>query len=68
MWNHKLHQELGPYPKYLGPTRTSLPNFQFHITSGQVEQPIATTYVELDIGDNTFSEPFVVMKILTSPF
>ena len=42
-------------------------NFRIQVANGQLEKPISTTTLEFDIGDNTFAEHFVVMKILTGP-
>ena len=43
------------------------PDFQIQVANGQLEKPISTTTLKFDIGDNTFSEDFVVMKNLTGP-
>ena len=43
------------------------PNFQIQVANGQLEKPISTTTLKIDIGDNTFAENFVVMKKLTGP-
>ena len=37
------------------------------IASCQLEKPIATATLKYDIGDNSFAEHFVVMKVLTGP-
>ena len=41
------------------------PNFQIQIANGQLEKPIATVTLKIDIGDHIFAEHFVVMKNLT---
>ena len=41
------------------------PNFQIQVANGQLEKPIATATLKLDIGNHTFGEHFVVMKNLT---
>ena len=43
------------------------PNFQIQVANGQLEQPILTTTLKFDIGDNTFAEHLVVMKGLIGP-
>ena len=43
------------------------PNFQKQIANGQLEEPLATTTLKFDFGDNTFAEHFVVLKKLTGP-
>ena len=42
-------------------------NFQMQVANGQLEKPLSTTTLKLEIGDNTFAEYFVVMKKLTGP-
>ena len=43
------------------------PNFQIQVANGQLENPIATATLKLDIEDHIFAEHFVVMKNLTGP-
>ena len=43
------------------------PNFQLQVANGQLEKPLSTTTLKLEIGDNTFAEHFVVLKKLTGP-
>ena len=43
------------------------PNFQIQVANGQLEKPLSTTTLKFEIGDNSFSEDFVVMKKLTGP-
>ena len=43
------------------------PNFQIQVANGQLEKPLSTTTLKFEIGDNSFVEHFVVMKILTEP-
>ena len=43
------------------------PNFQIQVAKDHLEKPISTTTLKFDIGDNTFEEHSVVMKILTGP-
>ena len=43
------------------------PNFQIQVAKGQLEKPLSTAKLKFEIGDNTFAEGFVVMKILTKP-
>ena len=40
------------------------PNFQIQVAKGQLEKPLSTATLKLEIGDNTFAEHFVVMKKL----
>ena len=47
--------------------RTMKMNFQIQVANGQIEKPIATTRLKVDIGDNTFAAHFVVMRNLTRP-
>ena len=42
-------------------------NFQIQVANGQLEKPIATATLKLDIGDHIFTEKFVVIKNLTAP-
>ena len=43
------------------------PNFQIQGSNGQSENPLATTTLKFEVGDNFFAEQFVVMKKLTGP-
>ena len=43
------------------------PIFQIQVANGQLEKPLATATLKLDIGDHIFAEYFVVMKNLTGP-
>ena len=43
------------------------PKFQIQVANGQLEKPLSTTTLIFQIGDNTFTENFVVMKKLTRP-
>ena len=43
------------------------PNFQIQVAKGQLEKPLATATFNFEIGDNIFTEHFVVMKKLTRP-
>ena len=43
------------------------PIFQIQVANGQLEKPLSTTTLKVEIGDNTFAERFVVMKKLTEP-
>ena len=43
------------------------PNFQIQVANGQLEKPLATTTLKIEIGDNTFAEDFVLMKKLAGP-
>ena len=43
------------------------PNFQIQVANGQLEKPISTATLKIEIGDNGFAERFVVMKKLTGP-
>ena len=43
------------------------PNFQIQVANGQLENPLSTTTLKFEIGDNSFAENFVVMKKLTGP-
>ena len=44
------------------------PDFQIMVANGQLEAPIATVELQLEVGDITFIEKFIVMTNLTSPF
>ena len=43
------------------------PNFQIQVANGQLEKPLSTATLKLEIGDHSFAEHFVVMKKLTGP-
>ena len=43
------------------------PSFQIQVANGQLEKPSATATPKLEIGDDNFSEHFIVMKKLTGP-
>ena len=43
------------------------PNFQIQVANGQLEKSIATVILNFDIGDHTFAEHFVVMKVGRGP-
>ena len=43
------------------------PNFQIQVANGQLEKPLSTATLNLEIGDNFFAEHFVVLKKLTGP-
>ena len=43
------------------------PNFQIQVANRQLEKPLSTATLKIEIGDNTFAEHFVVMKKLTGP-
>ena len=43
------------------------PNFQMPVADGQLEKPLSTATLNIEIGDNSFAEHFVVMKKLTRP-
>ena len=43
------------------------PNFQIQVANGQLEKPLSTVTLQIEIGDNSFAEHFVVMKKLTGP-
>ena len=43
------------------------PNFQIKVSKGQLEKPLSTATLKVEIGDNSFAEHFVVMKKLTGP-
>ena len=43
------------------------PNFQIQVAHGQLEKSLSTATLQIEIGDNTFTEHFVVMKKLTGP-
>ena len=44
------------------------PNFQKQVAYGQLEKPLATATLKLDIGENTFAYHFVVMKYMAGAF
>ena len=37
------------------------PNFQIQVANGQLEKPLSTATLKIEIGDNSFAEHFVVM-------
>ena len=41
------------------------PNFQMQVSNGQLEKPLSTATLKIEIGDNSFAEHCVVMKKLT---
>ena len=43
------------------------PNFQIQVANGQLEKPLPTATLKIEIGDNTFVEHFIVLKKLTVP-
>ena len=43
------------------------PEFQIMVANGQLEAPIATVELQIEVGDITFREKFIVMTNLTSP-
>ena len=43
------------------------PNFQIQVANGQLEKPLSTATLKFEIGDNSFTEHFVVMKKITGP-
>ena len=43
------------------------PNFQIQVANGQLEKPLSTATLKIEIGDDSFDEHFVVMKKLTRP-
>ena len=43
------------------------PNFQIRVANGQLEKPLSTATLKIEIGDNSFVEHFVVTKKLTGP-
>ena len=43
------------------------PEFQIMVANGQLEAPIATVELQLEVGDITFREKIIVMTNLTSP-
>ena len=43
------------------------PNFEIQVAKGQLEKPIATATLKLDIGDHIFAKHSVVVKNLTGP-
>ena len=44
-----------------------LPNFRIQVAKGQLEKPLSTVTLKIEIGDNSFAEHFFVMKKLTGP-
>ena len=43
------------------------PEFRIMVANGQLEAPIATVELQIEVGDITFREKFIVMANLTSP-
>ena len=43
------------------------PNFQIQVANCQLEKPLATTTLKIEIGDNLFAEHFVIVKKFTGP-
>ena len=43
------------------------PKFQMQVANGQLEKPLTTTTLKIDIEDNAIAENFVVMRKLTGP-
>ena len=43
------------------------PNFQKQVANGQLEKPLSTATLKIEIGDITFAEHFVALKKLTGP-
>ena len=43
------------------------PNYQIQVANGQLEKPLSTATLKIEIGNNTFADHFVVMKKLTGP-
>ena len=43
------------------------PNFPIQVANGQIEKPLLTATLKIEIGDNTFAEHFVEMCKLTGP-
>ena len=43
------------------------PNFQIQVANGELEKPLSTATLKLEIGENSYAEHFVVMKKLTGP-
>ena len=43
------------------------PNFQIMVANGQLEQPIGTVLLELEVADFQFQERFIVLKTLPNP-
>ena len=43
------------------------PNFQIQVANGQLEKPLSTATLKIEIGDNSYAERFIVMKKLTGP-
>ena len=43
------------------------PNFQIMVANGQLERPIGTVLLELEVADFQFQENFIVMKTLPNP-
>ena len=43
------------------------PEFQIMVANGQLEAPIATVELQLEVSDITFREKFIVMANITNP-
>ena len=43
------------------------PSFPIKTTNGQLEKPLSTATLKIEIGDKTFAEQLVVVKKLTGP-
>ena len=43
------------------------PSFQIQVANGQLEKPLSTATLKIEIGDVSFAEHFVVMKKMTGP-
>ena len=43
------------------------PNLRTQVANGQLEKPLATATLKLELGDNVFAEQFVALKKLTAP-
>ena len=42
------------------------PNFQLQVANGQLEKPLSTATLKIEIGDNSFGEHFILKKKLTT--
>ena len=43
------------------------PSFQTQVANGQLEKPLSTATLKMEIGENSFAEHFLLMKKLTGP-
>ena len=43
------------------------PKFQVQVANGQIEKPLSSATLNIEIGDNSFAEHFVIMKKLSGP-